>query len=135
VFGDYVSTYTFRQSVEDGTTVALYYENRIPALELSNVELNADLEELIEDVELNEGQQRRLEHEFAREYQLITRDERLEKIAEDIVTHFMTRGHMGKAMVITIDKATAVRMYNKVQHYWQLYLDALKNQLAGYAVG
>src|SRR2546430_6550074 len=135
VFGDYVSTYNFRQSVEDGTTVALYYENRIPVLELTNVELNADLEELIEDVEFNEGQQRRLEHEFAREYQLITRDERLEKIAEDIVTHFMARGQMGKAMVISIDKATAVRMYNKVQKYWQLHLNGLKKQLAGYAEG
>src|SRR6266571_3642536 len=132
VFGDYVSTYNFRQSAEDGTTVALYYENRIPALELTNVELNADMEELIEDVELNEGQQRRLEHEFAREYQLITRDERLEKIAEDIVTHFMARGQMGKAMVISIDKATAVRMYNKVQHYWQLHLNGLRKQIQGY---
>src|SRR6266571_3035847 len=133
VFGDYVSTYNFRQSVEDGTTVALYYENRIPVLELTNVELNANLEELIEDVELNEGQQRRLEHEFAREYQLITRDERLEKIAEDIVTHFMARGQMGKAMVISIDKATAVRMYHKVQKYWQLHLNGLRKQIAGYA--
>jgi type I restriction enzyme, R subunit len=123
VFGDYVSTYNFRQSVEDGTTVALYYENRILALQLTNVDLNADMEQLIEDVEFNEGQQRRLEREFAREYQLITRDERLEKIAGDIVTHFMARGQMGKAMVISIDKATAVRLYNKVQKYWQLHLD------------
>ena len=41
----------------------------------------------------------------------------------------MARGHMGKAMVISIDKATAVRTYNKVQHYWQLHLDGLKKQL------
>jgi type I restriction enzyme R subunit len=135
VFGDYVSIYNFRQSVEDGTTVALYYENRIPALQLTNVELNTDMEELIGDVELNEGQQRRLEHEFAREYQLITRDERLEKIAEDIVAHFMSRGQMGKAMVISIDKATAVCMYNKVQKYWQRYLEGLKKKLAGYTKG
>ena len=27
-FGDYVSTYNFAQSVEDGATVPLYYENR-----------------------------------------------------------------------------------------------------------
>src|SRR6266849_3394069 len=135
VFGDYVSTYNFRQSVEDGTTVALYYENRILSLHLTNVDLNADMEQLIEDVEFNEGQQRRLEREFAREYQLITRDERLEKITEDIVTHFMARGQMGKAMVISIDKATAVRMYNKVQKYWQIHLDGLKKQLSGYAEG
>jgi type I restriction enzyme, R subunit len=135
VFGAYVSIYDFRQSVEDGTTVALYYENRIPELQLTNVNLNADIEQLIEDAELNEGQQKRLEREFAREYQLITRDDRLEKIAADIVTHFMARGQMGKAMVISIDKATAVRMYNKVQKYWRIHLDGLKKQLSGYAEG
>ena len=36
VFGDYVSVYDFRQSVEDGATVPLYYENRIPELQLTN---------------------------------------------------------------------------------------------------
>src|SRR5713101_2235600 len=135
VFGDYVSIYDFRQSVYDVTTLSLYYYNRILALQLTNVNINEDMEQLIEDAEFNEGQQRRLEHEFAREYQLITRDERLEKITEDIVTHFMARGQMGKAMVISIDKATAVRMYDKVQKYWQIHLDGLKKQLSGYAEG
>ena len=41
---------------------------------------------------------------FAREYHLITRDDRLEKVAEDIVAHFMGRGHMGKAMVVCIEE-------------------------------
>src|SRR5207245_6504748 len=40
VFGDYVSIYNFSQSIEDGTTVPLYYENRIPELHLTNVNLN-----------------------------------------------------------------------------------------------
>ena len=132
VFGDYVSIYNFGQSVADGTTVPLFYENRIPELQLTNANLNEDMEQLIEDAELNEGQQKRLEREFAREYQLITRDERLEKVAEDIVAHFMERGEMGKAMVISIDKATAVRMYDKVQTYWKRYLEKLSSQLAGY---
>src|SRR5713226_9067195 len=135
VFGDYVSIYNFRQSIEDGTTVPLYYENRIPELQLINTDFNEDIEHVIEDIELNEGQQKRLEREFAREYQLITRDDRIENIARDIVAHFMARGQMGKAMVISIDKATAVRMYNKVQKYWQIHLDGLKKQLSGYAEG
>ena len=130
VFGDYVSVYNFSQSVDDGTTVALYYENRIPELQLTNANLNEDVEGLIEEAELNEGQQKRLEREFAREYHLITRDDRLEKIAEDIVKHFMGRGQMGKAMVLSIDKATAVRMYDKVQKYWRRYLDGLRVRLA-----
>jgi len=29
-FGDYISIYNFKQSIEDGATVPLYYENRIP---------------------------------------------------------------------------------------------------------
>ena len=128
VFGDYVSIYNFRQSVEDGTTVPLYYEDRIPELQLINTDFNEDIEHVIEDIELNEGQQKRLEREFAREYQLITRDDRIENIARDIVAHFMARGQMGKAMVISIDKATAVRMYDKVQKYWKLHLAKLKKQ-------
>lgn len=128
VFGEYVSVYNFRQSVEDGTTVSLYYENRIPELQLTNANFNEDMERLIEDAELNEAQEKRLEREFAREYHLITRDERLEKIAEDIVAHFVERGQKGKAMVVSIDKATAVRMYDKVQKHWKMYLSQLKEQ-------
>ena len=29
-FGEYVSIYNFRDAIEDGATVPLYYENRIP---------------------------------------------------------------------------------------------------------
>ena len=35
------------------------------------------------------------------------------------MAHFMGRGYRGKAMVVSIDKATAVRMYEKVQRYWK----------------
>ena len=41
VFGDYVSIYNFAQSVDDNATVPLYYENRIPELQLTNENLNA----------------------------------------------------------------------------------------------
>ncbi|MBF8286186.1 MAG: hsdR, type I restriction enzyme, R subunit, partial [Anaerolineales bacterium] len=112
VFGDYVSIYNFRQSVEDNAIVPLYYENRIPELQLVNPDLNADISRALEDAELDEAQESAVEREFAREYQLITRDDRLEKIAEDLVLHFLGRGQQGKAMVVSIDKATAVRMYD-----------------------
>jgi type I restriction enzyme R subunit len=53
VFGDYVSVYDFRQSVEDGATVPLYYENRIPELQLTNTAFNEELEL---DADHSEGQ-------------------------------------------------------------------------------
>lgn len=129
VFGDYISIYNFKQSVDDGATVPLYYENRIPELQLTNKELNEDLQNLIDEAELDPDQENKLEREFSREYHLITRDDRLEKIASDIVAHFMGRGQFGKAMVISIDKATAVRMYDKVRKYWKAYLKDLKAKL------
>ena len=129
VFGDYVSIYNFKQSVDDKSTVPLYYENRIPELQLANQDLNEDMERLLEDAELDEAQEKKLEREFAREYHLITRGDRLERIAEDIVSHFMGRGNKGKAMVISIDKATAVKMYDKVQKYWMAYKAKLIDEL------
>lgn len=129
VFGDYVSVYDFARSIEDGATVPLYYENRIPEVQLTNQELNRDLENLLEDAELDEAQEKKLEREFAREYHIITREERLDAIAKDVVAHFTGRGYRGKAMMICIDKATAVRMYDKVHAQWQAETRRLKSEL------
>lgn len=126
LFGEYVSIYNFAQSMEDKATVPLYYENRIPELQLTNENLNLDMELLLENAEVDERQEEKLEREFSREYHLITRDDRLEKVAEDIVLHFMGRGFPGKAMVVSIDKATAVQMYVKVNKYWKIHLAYLR---------
>ncbi len=120
VFGDYVSIYDFQQSVEDGATVALFYENRTPGLRLQNANLNEDLYALIEQAELNEEAERKLQRELGRQYHLITRDDRLEIVAKDIVHHFLGRGFQGKAMVVSIDKATALKMYDKVRKHWEI---------------
>ncbi|MDT7542791.1 MAG: type restriction enzyme subunit [Acidobacteriota bacterium] len=129
VFGDYVSVYNFRQSIQDGATVPLYYENRVPELQLVNPQLNEDMEQLLEEAELNEEQEKRLEREFSRDYQIFTRDDRLETVAADVVEHFLGRGYKGKAMMICLDKATAVKMYDKVQKHWQAKLSSFKAQL------
>src|SRR6185503_5731065 len=52
VFGDYVSIYDFQQSVEDGATVPLFYENRTPELKLTNPKLNDDLYRVIDEAGL-----------------------------------------------------------------------------------
>lgn len=123
---NHTSVYNFAQSVEDSATVPLYCENRMPRIQLTNEALNDDLNELLDNAMLDEEQDKKLEREFTRQYHLITRDDRLEAIAEDIVAHFMGRGDMGKAMVVSVDKATAVRMYGKVNKYWQQCLDELR---------
>ena len=118
VFGDYVSIYDFQQSVEDGATVPLYYENRTPELELVNPDLNEHIYEIIESAELDPDQEAKLEKELSKQYHILTRDDRLETVAKDIVRHFLGRGFIGKAMVVSIDKATALKMQDKVLKHW-----------------
>lgn len=124
VFGDYVSVYNFKQSVDDGATVPLFYENRIPKLELTNEQLNTDMAEILDNAMLDETEESRVEERFKQEYQVITRDKRQETIAHDIVDHYLERGFTGrgyqsKAMVVSIDKLTAVMMYERVKRLWE----------------
>jgi type I restriction enzyme R subunit len=130
VFGDYVSVYNFKESVDDVNTVPLYYENRIPELQLTNDKLTEEIADICDRAELDEDQERKLEREFAREYHLITREDRLERIGEDIVAHYMGRGVLAKAMVISIDKATAVRTFDNVQAHWKAARIKLRREIA-----
>ncbi|MFM2176882.1 MAG: hypothetical protein RL015_980 [Verrucomicrobiota bacterium] len=130
VFGDYVSIYDFQQSVEDGATVPLFYENRTPELHLDNPDLNEDIYALIEEAELSDEGEEKLQQELGKQYHLITRDDRLETVAKDIVTHFLGRGFQGKAMVVSIDKATALKMHAKVQKHWMAEKERVQGEIA-----
>jgi type I restriction enzyme, R subunit len=129
IFGDYVSIYNFKQSVDDKATKPLYYENRMPELQIINEKLEDDINKIIKEADLTEEEEEKFAKKYVNTYQLITRDDRLEKIATDVVDHFMNRGYMGKAMYIAIDKATAVKMYDKVQNQWLLYKNKLETEL------
>ena len=129
VFGDYVSIYDFQQSVEDGATVPLFYENRTPELQLVNPDLNEDIYNLIEAAELDPEQEAKLERELSKQYHILTRDDRLETVTKDIVRHFLGRGFVGKAMVVSIDKATALKMHDKVRKHWELERQRVQKEL------
>ena len=118
-FGEYVSEYNFQQSIDDGSTVPLFHQKRVPEVLIQNQDLSEEFYEILEDENLDDVQQEKLERRFAKETEVIKRDDRLDTIARDIVGHFPNRGYLGKAMVITLDKFTAVTMYDKVQHHWK----------------
>lgn len=126
-FGGYVSQYNFVQSIDDGATVPLFYQKRVPEVLIQNDNLSDEFYELLEsekydengNLVLDEKAQEKLEKEFSSEMEIIKRDDRLETIAKDIVAHFPTRGYLGKGMVISIDKFTSVKMYDKVQAHWK----------------
>ena len=117
-FGNYVSEYNFAQSVEDGSTVPLFYSRRVPEVGLENDFLDDDVVEIIEEENLNPDEARLLENSSSRILEVIKREDRIDKIAQDIAHHFPRRGFLGKGLVVSVDKYTAVKMYDKVQHYW-----------------
>jgi len=118
-FGDYVSEYNFAESIKDNATVPLYYVKRVPEVELQNDFLETDFAEILEDENLTEAEQTRLENYYSQELEVIKRDDRLDAVAQHIVYHFPRRGFRGKGMVITVDKFTAVKLYDKVSHHWR----------------
>mgnify|MGYP000935741549 CR=1 FL=1 len=129
-FGDYVSVYNFGQSVEDGATVPLYYENRVPRLKNVNDNLEEQLAQLMDRYDLDEDEEEKLEKEHSTFYDIVTRDDRLNTIARDIVEHYVGRGYDGKAMVVSLDKKTTFRMYDKVQKEWNRYIAKLRMDLS-----
>ena len=118
-FGETVSEYNFKQSIDDGATVPLFYNKRKPQVCQQNDDIDGDLSTIFEEENLTEQQQEKLEREFAQEMSVLKADDRLEIIAKDIAEHFPRRGYLGKGMVVCLDKFTAVKMYDKVKRLWE----------------
>jgi type I restriction enzyme R subunit len=118
IFGDYVSRYDFKRSVEDGATVKLVYENRGEKLGVARLDLNSRIAEKIEEAELDPDQGALLDKLLGKDYEIITADGRLDKIAADFVEHCATRWESGKSMLVCIDKITCARMHQRIIPLW-----------------
>ena len=129
-FGEYVSEYNFQQSMDDGATVPLFYEKRVPEMVNQNKELGDEFYELLDEAGLDDLQQAKLEKQFASELEVIRRPDRLDRIAEDIVHHFPLRGYLGKGVVICLDKFTAVRMFDRVERLWKEEIKKLTGEVS-----
>ncbi|MDU1538605.1 MAG: type I restriction endonuclease subunit R [Paeniclostridium sordellii] len=129
LFGDYVSVYDFSRAVEDGATVPLYYESRGEKLGIVNEEINDKIQSKLDDYDLTDEQEEKLSKVLAREYHILTSNERLDDIARDIVNHYSTMWESGKAMLVCIDKVTCVKMYNLIDKYWKLKIKEQENDM------
>jgi len=129
IFGEYVSVYDFRTAIKDGATLKLLYNNRGEKLGIKNPKLDEKMIEILNNEELDEDQKRKLIYLFQKDYVVLTAEPRLDAIAKDLVWHFNERGYQGKAMFVTLDKPTAVRMYDLIMKHWQPYIADLKKRI------
>jgi len=117
VFGEYADVYDIRQAVEDGATKPLYYESRIIKLKVD--EEGARVAE--EEVEYVTGADRRGDEPEDRIRvpleSLVGAQERIERLAVFIVEHWEKRraAMEGKAMVVTMSRDIAARLYEAIR--------------------
>jgi len=120
VFGDYIDIYDMTRSVEDGTTVKIFYESRIANLNLSEEmkpKVDTEYEEITEYQELTEKE--KLKSKWARLEAIVGAKERVQRIARDIVEHFEKREQAqvddgGKGMIVAMSRRIAVDLYDEI---------------------
>lgn len=117
VFGDYVHIYDIEQAVKDGATVPIYYESRLAKLDLKPEEtptIDAEVDELTEDEE--ESSKALTLRRWAALEKIVGAPPRVQKVAEDLVTHFENRlaAMDGKAMVVAMSREICVHLYNAI---------------------
>lgn len=125
VFGNYVDIYDIQQAVVDNATVPIYYESRLAKVNFADnekVKLDNDFEELTEGQELTQQQQ--LRAKWTRLEAIVGNENRVQKIAEDLVAHFEARSSVleGKAMIVCMSRRICVEMYEaiiKLRPHWE----------------
>lgn len=127
IFGGYVSRYDFNRSEKDGATVKLVYENRGEKLGITRLDLNDRIAEKIEEAELDQDQIALLEKLLGKDYEVITADDRLDKVADDFVEHCSRRWESGKSMFVCIDKITCARVYQRIMSRWEAKIGELES--------
>lgn len=111
VFGEHISQYPIDRSVRDKTTVPIFYEGRLIPLHLLNEYIDEDFDRLT--AEQPEDSKEAYKHRLMRRQLLaaVGADSRLKQLAEDIVFHFNHRQVEGKAMIVTMSRQIAVKVY------------------------
>lgn len=126
IFGGYISRYDFKRSADDNSTVKLIYENRGEKLGIARLDLNDRIAAKVEEAELNPDQEALLERLLGQDYEVITADDRLDKLAVDFVEHCSAHWESGKSMLVCIDKITCARMLQRIRPRWDALLAELR---------
>lgn len=116
-FGSYIDKYTIEQAVEDGATVPIHYESRLP-----NLHMKGDtLDELFARTfyEFDENAREKIQKKYVNDQLLLTAPERMKEIALDIVRHFESRilinGYKGQ--VVAVSRKAAVEYKRLIDQY------------------
>jgi type I restriction enzyme, R subunit len=117
VFGDYVDVYDIHQAIEDENTVPIYYAARLVPISMDDKErdlLDDEFDDATEAEELSDKE--KLKGKWARLEALVGAEDRVEEVAEDIVSHFEERNNVmeGKGMIVCMSRRICIELYNAI---------------------
>lgn len=117
VFGEYADVYDIRQAVEDGATRPLYYESRIVKLKVDEEGARIAEDEVEYLVNADRDGAPGDDNVRVPVEALVGAPERIERLAAFIVEHWEQRraAMEGKAMVVTMSRDIAARLYEAVR--------------------
>lgn len=116
VFGEYADIYDIRQAVADGATVPIYYESRIVKLSIDEVGVREAEAKIAEYAICDENGAATPESVRIPLDELYGAPERLDRVAKFVVEHWEERraAMEGKAMVVTMSRDIAARLYDEI---------------------
>lgn len=130
IFGDIIDTYDMTQSIEDGSTVKLFYESRLAKVWLDDNKLK-EIDQYYEDLQ-DEGAQTDLiemsKSSMSRMEVLLGDESRLKLLANDIITHYESRKGIlnDKAMIVCMSRKIAYNLYNLILGIRPNYKDIMQ---------
>ena len=107
-FGSYIDTYTIDQSVQDGATVPIYYEGRLPKLQIVGQTLDRVFDRVFRDC--TEESRSVIRQRYANERSIAGAPRHIERICLDLIQHFeqFIAPNKFKAQIVTTSRHTAV---------------------------
>ena len=117
VFGNYIDIYDIAKSVEDGSTVKIYYESRLAKVNLDD-EGRRLIEEFDKELEQDEEvtEKQKAKAKWSKLEAIVGNKHRIKNLAKDIVNHFEQRQKVfdGKAMIVAMSRRVAVDLFNEI---------------------
>ena len=117
VFGNYIDIYDIEQSIEDESTVKIYYESRLVKIHLKPEEkekLDEEVEAITESSESTATEKAKTK--WTQLEAIVGHKERVKTVTADIVEHFEKRQEVfeGKAMIVCMSRRIAVETYEEI---------------------
>ncbi|MBM7556837.1 type I restriction endonuclease subunit R [Halanaerobacter jeridensis] len=109
-FGGYIDTYTIEESVEDGATLPIKYEGRLPELKVEGNDLDEIFERAFADY--SDEEKAEIKKKYATTQAIAEAPRRIEKICLDIINHWEEKIAPLKAQIVTTSRR-AVAIYKE----------------------